>query len=225
MFHGRSAGHPGWNGASPQLQQEPLRAPPGPLQYRVLSTIIADQLQSIARAEIKRLGEAFCGEWHSPMQPISTASSLFGVTTAELCVDFCPGGELRPKPHSRLRKGCGGTTAPCHPSLSPPTSVPYAPPSQPLCSLRNTVPPPASSPLDCVYIPCLVYSLFPMHNGVCQRCRPASGRGESGVFPQPIRAERGGQSWSKVVAGALPRRPGGLRGQPHAPAHQARRDG
>eukprot|EP00752_Nemacystus_decipiens_P012770 g11309.t1 len=54
---GGSAGHTAWNGWSEQLQQEPLGAPPGPLQYRILSTIIADQLHAIAKAEIKRLDQ------------------------------------------------------------------------------------------------------------------------------------------------------------------------
>ncbi|CAM9669154.1 unnamed protein product [Hapterophycus canaliculatus] len=40
-----------------QEQLEPLGAPPGPLQYRILSTVIADQLHAIARAEDKGLGE------------------------------------------------------------------------------------------------------------------------------------------------------------------------
>eukprot|EP00903_Cladosiphon_okamuranus_P005713 g5672.t1 len=57
VLDGQTGGHTGWNGASAQLQQDPLGAPPRPLQYRILSTVIADQLQAIAKAEIKRLDE------------------------------------------------------------------------------------------------------------------------------------------------------------------------
>ena len=54
------AGREGWDGSSllqQQPPQEPLGPPPSPLQYRLLSTVIADQLQAIARAEHKGLGE------------------------------------------------------------------------------------------------------------------------------------------------------------------------
>lgn len=89
VFNGGSAGHTGWDGASAQLQQEPLGAPPDPLQYRVLSTVIADQLQAIAKAEIKRLGEALCC---GGLQPISTASlqTMESYNGRAVCETLCP---------------------------------------------------------------------------------------------------------------------------------------
>jgi len=53
-----ATGDDGWDGSS----AEPLGPPPGPLQYRLLSTVIADQLQAIARAEHKGLSKTFEGQ-------------------------------------------------------------------------------------------------------------------------------------------------------------------
>lgn len=46
----------GADGESAQQLQQPLGPPPGPLQYRLLASVIADQLQAIGNADEKGLG-------------------------------------------------------------------------------------------------------------------------------------------------------------------------